>query len=346
MNQRRSTTITIVIAVVLLALSGVVGYRIGRSNRSGSGPQVQTRTTYLMNVIASSVPFWMDTRDTWKAIGEGSGITTTFGGPSDSDAQKQINEITALLADSSKHIRGIIITPADSAALVPVINRATDQGIPVITYLLDAPSSKRLAYVSSELENASLRIAESVTAGKELSGKALILFAKAGNTEQEARRRGFTDFIARHKNMRLVSAVEDEYGAQVGTERVKALLTKHRDIKFIFGSNSRSAVSAVSALREMRFRPGDVMVTGWDLDQDVLDFIRDGWVQGSVAQQSSFMTSLMFGILQAMNRGALYPPSRTYETHSVRPLPEVIIVPVEVVTAKNVMGFYPKPTRP
>jgi ABC-type sugar transport system substrate-binding protein len=85
-----------------------------------------------------------------------------------------------------------------------------------------------------------------------------------------------------------------------------------------------------------------VRVSGWDTDQDVLDLIKDGWVQGSVAQQSTFMTEMMFGILEANRLGYLYPTQRLYKEHGVRPLPDSILVPINLVTPQNVAGFYPK----
>jgi ribose transport system substrate-binding protein len=293
-----------------------------------------------MNVVVSGVPFWTDTRAAWTAIDEGRpDVRTVYGGPTDTDAQKQIDEIEALI---SQKVSGIVVAPADSAALVPVIDRAVTQGIPVVTYLVDAPKSKRIAYIASELEDASLKVGKQVLQQTGGRSKAIIVYAEAGNEEQEARRRGFEMLTKQFPNLEIVGVIADKYSESVGAEQIRPLLTKHPDIQYIFGCNSRSAVGAVSALRELGFERGKVTVTGWDTDQDVLSLIAEGWVKASVAQNSTFMTQLSFSILEAQSGGWLYPKNRRFEENGVRPLPEKIIVPVQLVTQDNVRGYSPR----
>jgi ribose transport system substrate-binding protein len=295
--------------------------------------------TYAMIGVVSGAPFWLDTRAAWSAAGESSpDVRTIFEGPNDTDAQKQIDEIEALLA---KRIDGLIVSAADSAALVPTIDKAVDQGIPVITYFIDAPKSRRLTYVASELEGSSIRMGEFLTAKTGHAGKAIIVYAQAGNTEQEARRRGFEGLIKRYPGLQLVGVVQDDYDERKGAEQIKPLLIKYSDVSFIFGAHSRAAVGAVSALRELGYKPGQVKVSGSDTDQDVLDLIKEGWVQGSVAQQTTYMTGMMFGILEASRLGYLYPQERSFKENGIRPVPENIVVPITLITSENVSGFYP-----
>ena len=62
--------------------------------------------------VASGAPFWLDIRAAWSTAGAASAdVRTIFEGPSDTDAQKQIDETEALLA---KGIDGLIISPAPS----------------------------------------------------------------------------------------------------------------------------------------------------------------------------------------------------------------------------------------
>lgn len=299
-----------------------------------------TTKTFAMNVVVSGVPFWADTKSTWEAIQTGrEDIQTLFGGPLDTDSQKQIEQIEALLA---KGVDGLIVAPTDSAALVPVIDRAVAQGVPVITYLVDAPRSQRLTYITSELEGASVRAAREVFKPAAGTQQAVVVFAQEGNAEQEARRRGFEQFAHNAESLSIVQTVTDKYDENAGAEKLKAVLTAHPDIKYIFGCNSRSAVGAVTALKELGRAKGSVVVTGWDADKDVLELIRDGWVAASVVQQSSFMTQQAFAILDAKRGGWLYPKNRSLEEHGVRPVPEEIVVPVQLITPQSVQAYYPR----
>jgi len=335
-----------IITGLACGVAAALGFSAGKLSSSKQGApkeplsaQSKKSTTYAMVGVASGAPFWLDIRAAWSTAGAASAdVRTIFEGPSDTDAQKQIDETEALLA---KGIDGLIISPADSAALIPTISKAVDRGIPVITYFIDAPGSKRLAYVASELESSSIRMGEFLTAKAGHAGKVIIVYARAGNSEQEARRRGFEELIKRYPALQLVGVVEDDYDERKGAEQIKPLLIKHPDVKFIFGAHSRAAVGAVSALRELGYKAGQVSVSGSDTDQDVLDLIKEGWVQGSVAQQTTYMTAMMFGILEANRLGYLYPKERSFKENGIRPLPENIIVPIILITSENISGFYP-----
>lgn len=335
--MNRKTIVSVVLAAVAALLIGLlIGYRM--EPRTAGTEEVQ-RATYAMNVVVSGVPFWQDTRDTWQAVDRARpDVVTSFGGPLDTDAQEQIQQVEAAIAQD---VDGIIIAPADSAALAPVIDRAVARNIPVVTLLVDSPSSRRLAYVTSELEAASMRVGNAVLGNGPATGRAVIVYAQAGNEEQEARRRGFEQLAREHPGLQIVGVVQDNYDEGRGAEQIKALLTRYPDIRYIFGSNSRSAVGAVSALRELHFQPGRVIVTGWDTDRDVLDLIRQGWVSATVAQQSAYMTQVAFNLIDAAHRNYLYPVGRNFQGARIRPVPEQITVPVTVVNRENVGGFYP-----
>jgi len=294
---------------------------------------------FAMNVLVSAVPFFDDTRATWAAAGEYNGVKTIYGGPLDTDAQKQIEEIDTLI---NKGVNGLVVAPTDSAALAPVINRAVEKGIPVVTYLNDVPNSKRLAYVTSEREEASLKIGRSVFVPGAASYKAIIIYAQAGNLEQEGRRRGFEMLKKEYPQLEVVAIISDKFDAAQATEQMRPLLTKFREVTHIFGCGSRSAVGAVAALKELNYNPGQVTVTGWDYDEDTLNLIGDGWVQVTAAQNTSYMTQVAFNILQAKVGGYLYPKNHPFEENGLRALPETIVIPVELVTKGNRAGYYTK----
>lgn len=330
-------------SIIVGVLAVVVGILVGSQIRRGAKDiqtqqQSKTKQRFAMNVVVSGVPFWTDTRETWDKIGKTvEGVETTFGGPKDTDASRQIEEIEALIAQK---VSGIVIAPCDSASLAPAIDKAVTAGIPVVTYLVDSPKSKRVAYVTSSLEGASRFIGEYVANSGGSKGKAIISLGAAGSEEQQRRAAGFKDIIAKNPAMELVQIVEDKFDDAKATEDIKAALIKTPDLRFIFGCNSRSAAAAVTALKELGKKPGDVLVSGWDYDSDVLKYIKDGWVKASAAQQSSFMTLLCFSILQADSRGFLYPPSLDFRQAGVHPLPEVIEVPITLVTSANADAYF------
>ena len=327
-----------VIAILALAIVVLIGILL----KPGSGEplahhQIQSKRLFAMNVVVSGVPFWTDTRETWERIGMTvEGVETSFGGPMDTDSSKQIEEIDALIAQK---VSGIVIAPCDSASLGPAIDKAVAAGIPVVTYLTDSPNSKRVCYVTSSLEAASRLIGEYVAGVGGSKGKVIVSVGAAGSEEQQRRAAGFKEIVAKHSGMELVQIIEDKFDDAKGTEEIKAALVKTPDLRFIFGCDSRSAAAAVTALKELGKKPGEVLVSAWDYDSDVIKLIKEGWVQASGAQQSSFMTLLCFGILQAESKGYLYPQSLDLKKFGVPPLPPMIEVPITLITRTNADAY-------
>ncbi|MHC8509651.1 MAG: substrate-binding domain-containing protein [Rhodospirillales bacterium] len=80
-------------------------------------------------------PFFVKMREGAKAQAEKRGAELrTFAGSYDGDLEKQIEAVESLIVAKAK---GILITPTDSRALVPVLKKARDAGILVIA--LDTP---------------------------------------------------------------------------------------------------------------------------------------------------------------------------------------------------------------
>jgi ribose transport system substrate-binding protein len=287
-----------------------------------------------MNVVVSGVPFWTEAKTTWEQLPNLYANTkTSFGGPSDVDVQRQAEELATLI--SAGNLDGLFIYPGDSSTLKETIKSATKKGIPVVTFLTDCPDSDRLTYITSDLDEAGFRLGKHVLKSKRKDGKAIICYGAAGNDEQEARADGLKAAIEKTNGLQLLTVIEDKFDDAVGAEAVKTLLTQHDDIVAIMGCNSRSAVGAIQALKELGYKPGDVLVAGWDFDNQSLDLIEEGWINASAAQQSEFMTYLAFNIFMSFHAGHFDKLGKTDDTE----IPSQIIVPVEIITKSNASKY-------
>lgn len=333
--------------LVLAAIAAVLGVTMGASlvsctpsadnDNSGQSGAID-QDTYAMNVVVSGVPFWEDAKSVWTAIDASEpDVTLRYGGPLDTNAQTQIEQIEALRASD---LDGLVVAPADSAALVPVINELAAESVPVVTLLVDAPDSDRIAYVTSELKETSARIANTVLDANADGQKAIIVFAEAGNQEQETRAAGFREYL-QDRGVVVVGEVTDNYSEAKSAEDIKAILTRDPDVKYIFGCHSRAAVGSVTAVREQGIEMGEIKITGWDTDSDVLSLIQDGWVEATAAQNSAYMVQIAFQILEAHTGNFVYPENRNFETSGVRVIPEVISVPATIVTETNALAYFP-----
>lgn len=341
--QRRAVISIVGGFLVVLIIGIMIGSQLRHSapisDGNGKIPAIPepTHRRFAMSVVVSGVPFWTETRKTWAKLANSQPNTETlFGGPTNTDAQRHAEELDFLLA---KSMDGLVIAPPDSKSLTFKVNDFVSKGTPVITYLVDLPESKRLTYITSELDSAGEKIGTFVAEQVSERGNAIILYAQAGNDEQEARARGIRTAINRFPNMRVLTSIEDKYDESVAAEQLKPLLTQHKDVTAILGCNSRSAIGAVIALKELGYKPGEIIISGWDFDNELVGSIEEGWVQASIAQNTEFMTYLAFEILSSYVDGTLQPNNdkRVFGKRNI--IPNQIIVPVTLITKENCSDY-------
>ena len=301
--------------------------------------EVKTKKTIAMNVIVSQVPFWTDSKQKMISLQNDLNIKTIFGGPTDDNAQTQINEIQNLI---TQKVDGLIIYPTNSKTLLPIINKAVDSGIPVITMLADVPGSKRLMYITSELEEASKSVADYVFKTNKKEGKVIILMGSAGSEEQERRANGFKQAIASFSKMKVVDVIEDKFDASTGAKNLKASIIREGKIDYIFGCDSRSASAAKLALDELKYNKNKVVITGWDSDADMIQYIQKGDVYVSAVQQTSFITHIAVNTLLPYINGTIYPQNLDLKAHNVSPVPDKLVVPINLITQKTAPAYLKK----
>jgi ABC-type sugar transport system substrate-binding protein len=312
--------------------------------------QSQADRRYAIEVAYSTQPFFQEVMDVARKISSVvPGVQFVLGGPPDADSGKQIEDIDSLIA---RKVKGIILFPADPKALAPEINKSAESGVPVVTLFSDVPDSKRLTLVGApERESAKLLAQRILDANPDFASKStkvMVSFNKPGETVTDERLAGLKDVFESPKyrnTIELVQVVSDYGNDAKAAEAIAPVLAKHNDLKVIFGLNARSAIGAITALKESRnasgqpYGPGEVIVTGWDSDADVLNNIQNGWIQATSVLNSSLSTQIAFSILDANNLGYLYSESLQLRELSLPAVPKSILIPETFVDKTNVQGY-------
>jgi ABC-type sugar transport system substrate-binding protein len=305
---------------------------------------------YAMNVAVSDLAFWQEPRHTWEKIGSVvPGLEMMFGGPPDDDVSKQVQELEMLIAQG---VSGLVVFSNDSRAVAPAIDRAIEKGIPVITAFSDVPTSKRIAHIGTDQSKLAEAIARQVKRDfrDRFQGKqptVLISVGRRSSEDQEERLKGIRDEMGLKEETHLI--VEDRFDPQEAEQVVLQAFSSRSDIDIIFGCNSQSAIGAVRALKKLDKRPGQVVVTGWDSEKEVMRQIQieakggAGWIHATAVLYSSYMVQLCFALLEAENFGYLYPDTLNTRELRLPAVPERIEIPMKnVVTSRNVDEYLGK----
>jgi len=163
----------------------------------------------------------------------------------DTDTAGLVRQIEARAADRPG---GIILKASDEPAVADAVNRATAQGVPVVTLVTDLPRSQRLAYVG--MDNRAAGRTAAFLLGRILGDRKGGIIAHVGSHNfqgEEEREIGFRALLRERFPKLSVVEVSGTYGLDRETRRrVAASLKERRDIIGVYsmGGGNRGILGA------------------------------------------------------------------------------------------------------
>ena len=285
--------------------------------------------TYIFVSCLGAIEFFNAYKYSWKRAGEQLGVKTLYMGPPDLNVPAMIDSFKKAIAMKP---RGIAVWAVDSR-LIPLINEATNLGIPVVTVIGDLPESDRISYVGSDQYalgyTGGLGFAESIK-GK---GKVAIL-TLPGIAMFDEREKGFRDAFNLYREIEVTAVGDTKADSITAVLTAKRILARFPGLTGFVGTDSTSAMGAAVAVEEAG-KTGIIGIVGMDRNSDVLEKIRSGVITATVAQ-GDVMTG--FWALQVLINHNYYKPLLTInnaEAHANID-PAIIYIPANYVNAENV----------
>lgn len=295
------------------------------ANPSGLLPRDQL---YIEVSAAGGTEYWSDHKLGLKLAGEALGVQTEYLGPATYDLEAMA---TALEQAIAKKPQGLLVAGFEPI-LVPVINKAVDAGIPVVTVDADLPESKRIAFVGTGNYHAG-EVSGKLTATA-LGGKGkIVITSMPGAHNLQERVRGVRDALAASPGIEIVQVLDTQGDTIAITQKCVAVLQKHPDLAAFVSVEAIGGVGAATAVREAG-KTGAVKIIAMDRGNDVLQGIRDGLIEATVVQQTALMPQYGLQILYNLNNHPI-PLSRDNAKAGVPGAPTMIDTGVIVVDRSN-----------
>ena len=203
------------------------------------------------------------------------------------DVEKQMQIIENLI---QRKVDAICVTPSGSRELVPVILKANKAGIPILTMDTRVDSAtlvnaggEVITYIGSDNYEGG-RIAGAYLSEK-LNGKGnvAILEGIPGHETGDARLRGFRTAISDFPGIKVVASQTANWERDQGFNVFQNILQSNPEVEALFACSDLMALGAIEAIATAG-KTGRVLVVGFDAINDGRDAIRDGTMEGSVAQ--------------------------------------------------------------
>lgn len=175
----------------------------------------------------------------------------------------------------------LVIGTNDANAVVPVVAKATQSGIPVIVLDRGINGTKYTTFINSDNIKIGAIAAEYIA--KRLNGKGLVLLFEGLQQADvtQLRSKGFLDEIGKHKGIKVIKRTGNFLRKDAVVEMEKLVVDGiHVDAIF---SESDSMLSGVRmVLSKYKIDPRSIVMVGTDFISEAQDAIRNGSQAGSV----------------------------------------------------------------
>lgn len=244
-------------------------------------------------VKSASSNFWQNVnKGATDAMKDVSGYTMTFQGPA---AESNINDEVNMVDNAvNRKVAGIILAPSDPDALIPSLKKAWEARIPVV--LIDSKISESgekyyQAFLATDNENAGEQCAQKLIERMGNTGKIAIMSYVPGVGSEIDRVGGFKKYLSEHSKIEVVGTFYSQSQMALALNQTTDTLAAHPDLTGIFGANEPTAVGMGRALAQAG-KAGKVTAVGFDGNEDLQGFIKDGTLQSIAVQGSYQMGSL------------------------------------------------------
>ena len=226
--------------------------------------------------------FWQAVKLGAEMAAEDCGVTITFEGPeTESQVDKQMEMLQTAL---DKDPAAIVFAALDSQAATPLLERAQEEGIPIIAF--DSGVDSDIPLTTAATDNVAAAATAADMMAELIGGEGEVAVIAHDQTSRTGidRVAGFTERI--EEEYPDITVVDVQYGAGDhlrSTDLAKAIILAHPELKGFFGANEGSIIGVLNAVTELNME-GDLVVIGYDSGRQQLDAIISGLQAGAITQ--------------------------------------------------------------
>ncbi|MBZ9686035.1 ABC transporter substrate-binding protein [Clostridium estertheticum] len=225
----------------------------------------------------------------WQAVKQGAekaakqyNVEITFEGPeTETMVDKQVEMLQVALG---KKPSAICLAALDSKALIPLLEKAKEQNIPVIGFDSGVESTIPVTTCATDNKAASAVAADKMA--ELIGGKgeiAMVVHSQTSSTGVD-RRDGFVNQIkAKYPDIKIVDIQYGDGDQLKSTDLAKTIFQAHPNLKGFFGTNEGSAVGVLNAVKELK-KENKVVIVGYDSGKPQMDGIKSGVQAGAITQ--------------------------------------------------------------
>ncbi|WHX67081.1 ribose ABC transporter substrate-binding protein RbsB [Peribacillus frigoritolerans] len=225
-------------------------------------------------------PFFVSLKDGIEKKAKEKGMKVTVVDAQD-DTAKQISGIEDLILQK---VDVLLVNPTDSAAISSAVKDANDAGIPVITIDRSSDEGDIETFIASDNVAGGEMAAEYLV--KELGEKAKVVELEGVSGASATRERGKGFHNIADRQLEVLTSQTAEFDRTKGLNVMENILQGNKDIQAVFAHNDEMALGAIEAIKAAG---KDIIVVGFDGNDDALKAVESGELKATIAQQPALI---------------------------------------------------------
>jgi ribose transport system substrate-binding protein len=227
----------------------------------------------------------------------------------------QANETQNVEALSTRGYKAFSIFPADPTGANGLFQGLKSRGILVVAFgaepNLPTPASFTVA---TDIKGAAMRACEDLIKFMGDKGNILNVLETVTDINTKKRDEGVKEVVAKHPNVHIIQTISDMTQQSVARNKIESALAARGseiDGMITTGYNPTVAAAALLTERHKNAQNKRIRFIGIDTDPTVLQAIRDGYIDGTIAQNPFGHGYISCALLKLMLDG--WKPTKPYQ---------------------------------
>jgi ribose transport system substrate-binding protein len=197
------------------------------------------------------------------------------------NVQQQIQIIEDQITNG---VSSLVIAPCGAKEVIPTLDKAAAEKIPVVIFDTDADWPKKEAYVGSKNYDGGVLAGEYIVKNLPDGGEVGLITGVMGHQTHIDRVQGAIDQIKKNPKIKIVSQQPANSERALGMTVMENMLTTFPDLDFLFATNDEMALGASQAAQAAGSK---VKIIGFDGTTEARKAIKDGIMVGSIDGNAS-----------------------------------------------------------
>lgn len=206
-------------------------------------------------------------------------LTVRIESANDDDRQQQ-QQIEKFISEG---VDLLIVSPNQLKTISPALNRAYDQGIPVILYDRKSGSDKYTAFIGCDNHQIGFAMGHYIAQRLQGKGRVAEIRGLQGSSPALERHEGLVEALGEYPGIQLVASESGDWKQESGARAMQKILRQTPLVDYVFAHNDRMASGARTVAMQQGLADKMLFagVDGLATDGGGLELVRDGLLDAS-----------------------------------------------------------------